>query len=452
MPLDETGSKHLKAMLAAAKTNPLPFGLALGKKRPEDTALVLDKKKPADKLLKQARSEPGVDKQKSCSGMLSVEGSKVLLHCADDPPAGVFKRMKAFFKASKLPYTPVVLGPDGAEFEPDEEALVAAGSDARTKAEETEPAREAAAVAVRLQALQARISAAPKTPGTDKLKMAARRVLGDLQGGDVESAESGVARIEHALAKIEAGRAGPEESAPITEQSKDDPARASWLKRKDDMDKRVAAAATAAIADPSKLRAAWAMAVEKADGGLYSDALRIADRVLETIEKGGGDRHDPNAASDEAIARKWKAVKKKVDTIITYALMSSVGDVERVREIYADMMHFDQAGDPATALELLPELSKVLKDMQEQKKKLEKERKAKKKQEAAEVNAELKKVRTEYNALRHRLDEALKADPEVEASVKLQQKTMAKAIKTKDPERARDALWELEAIILDAGA
>ena len=120
MPLDMESVKELKQKIKLARNKELNFALALGKK-PEDCALMIHKERGGDKLLLQVKKVDGVQPQKSCYGTMAVDGQLLKLTCLTDPPAGLVKNFRVFFRSNGIPMKLAVLAPGGAVIEADAE-------------------------------------------------------------------------------------------------------------------------------------------------------------------------------------------------------------------------------------------------------------------------------------------------------------------------------------------
>ena len=474
MPLDATSARELNAQLKLAKSASLSFGLALGKK-PEDTALVLDKKRPPDLLLKEAKKAPGVDKQKCCAGTVAVEGSTVLLHCQDAPPAGAVKKLKAFFRAAKINLKPMVVSPDGTEFEAEPDETADAGGGAPGSADEDAPADGQPADApppppppppmelmARLKAAQPQI-AALEGPAAAKLKGAYRDVAARVQDRDFDAASDMLSKIEAALEKLAKAQSAsrptdqpaaqsegqPDAADETAPQEAGDPHKSRWEDMFRYRSELVAEAASAGSVDASKLRAAWAMAVEKAEAGQYKAADAIGERVEQMIARGGGDNNDPKNSAD-ADAKKWALTKRKIDEVLTYVFMSNAGDMDRVRAIWDEMLACDKAKDYAGALALVPELQTVLKGVQEEQKKRKAKEKAEKKAKDKVARTSVRAVLKEFEKMRRtRLRDALDIDPSRKSEAGKLTKAMRKAVKALDTETAQDTLFALETLCFE---
>lgn len=82
--------------------------------------------------------------------------------------------------------------------------------------------------------------------------------------------------------------------APAAETEDEDPLKLKWLKKKALVEKALILVLKQGRGDPSKLREAWALAIERAGDGNFKGAIAVADKLAKVI------RGLPNQASDSA--------------------------------------------------------------------------------------------------------------------------------------------------------
>ncbi len=118
MGKSEAEIKDIKAMITAAKQKPINMGICLGKK-PETIEIRLDRVRNPAALMREAKAAG--ETPKTACGVLTVEGVKAKLTCEEDPPLVLAKTLKKFFKSIDLPMKITIVGPDGKNYEDDDE-------------------------------------------------------------------------------------------------------------------------------------------------------------------------------------------------------------------------------------------------------------------------------------------------------------------------------------------
>lgn len=465
---------ELKRMVKLARKSPLPFAFNPGKSEAEHY-FAMHRKRSASILGKDAKKEgPGA---KVAFGSCTVENKVMKLTCERSVPA-MARHLKRFLKANKVSLNVQILDAAGNVLEEDIEDLPddpdlydaddaataqeasepqataaesAVGAAGEPAADAAAPALTAAGIVERLKAAQPRIAAAPAAAG-DKLNAAIRAIVAQVKAQDLDSADAALTRVEAALTKLAGANGGappdPDpDGDPAAAEAPADPAQARWMAEHEQIGQRVAEAASAATADPSKLRAAWAMAVQKAGDGLFGEALTIADKVMAVVDQAGGDRHKAPDAADPNIA-KWEIAKTRIGEAVTYVFSNNVGDVARVRDLWGRMMAFDEAGDYAGALGLVPEIAAVLKAANEEKRARDAEEKERKKQAKAEQDAaDGAALLQELDGMQDRIAAALRADPDQTGEVGILQAAIRDAVSDSDLDLARVSMTRLEMLI-----
>lgn len=279
MPLDAEQTKELKDGLKMAKKRPMSFGICPAPK-PEGTAMLMHKTKAPEMLGRKAKKEG--DGTKMTFGTVTVKGKEVTFRLDGDFLPGLAKRARLFLRQTGQKYSVVILGSDGAVLE---------------------------------------------------------------QEIDEEAAQE----------------AQPEEDRQSFEGA--DPNAAKWARVREMMDPQVArAASTGSSGDPSKLRAAWAMALEKASGETpdYEAALKIAAKLSKVLSDAGVNAEGD--AADDPDKLRWDNESGLVKPRLAAALKAGAGDISKMRAAWA-MATEKAGGDPpdyATALKALGALNTLL--------------------------------------------------------------------------------------------
>lgn len=292
----------LKKILKIAKKGPIAFAYNPGKT--DDSTFFGMHRTKAPSLLGKAAKAEGEGK-KFTFGTAVLEGKELRL-TPEREMSQMAKRLKKFLKSQKVTLNVVIVDEDGTVLDSDVETDLP---------DDPEMAGDDAV-------------ASPVEPAT----------LAAGSGDDPEKPKSAVPN--------------PDDAAP-------DQLAARWQATADKLSPLVANAASKAIVDPTKLRAAWAMAQDAAKKGDFAAAMRIGVKVAELIKKGGGDRHKTTDAADPNIA-KWELAKSKLDPIVAQTLKNGSGDVAKIRAVWAFAQEKADKGDHPAALQSLNMLAKLL--------------------------------------------------------------------------------------------
>jgi hypothetical protein len=332
MPLDMEALKELKQKIKLARNKELSFALALGKK-PEDCALIMHKERGGDKLLLQVKKIDGVQPQKSCYGTLTVDGQLVKLTCRSDPPAGLVKNFRIFFRSNSIAMKLAVLAPGETEFKLDPEDAAEADSPADSLADSPAPqaagdteTQSAAAAApasdpglseAETRALQARIDAVKDALGglegavLDKIAEGHRRAQMLLVAGDgaktagakaaklLDQLEKALQQIAQAAAKQAAPQAGKQAPEQAGQQAgketgkqageesgaTPDPLEARWQESSAKLEPHVRRVLAAGHGDVAKIQTIWSYAQEKAAAGNFAVALKAIGQLASLLSQ-----------------------------------------------------------------------------------------------------------------------------------------------------------------------
>ncbi|MEM9046429.1 MAG: hypothetical protein AAGC81_17230, partial [Pseudomonadota bacterium] len=102
--------KGLQKMIAGAKKGP-SFGLALPGKSTDDPVIETSRIKKGEPLMKAAKKAAGGSK--ATYGKLSFQGGKVFFHCQIDPPPGLYRKIKDYFRRYDVNTKPALVNPNG---------------------------------------------------------------------------------------------------------------------------------------------------------------------------------------------------------------------------------------------------------------------------------------------------------------------------------------------------
>lgn len=144
MALSKDAKDDLKAQLAKTRKSALNFGLSLASK-PEDTVLIVHRSKKAEALKREAKKAAG--SPKVACGLIESKGKLYTLTCADAPPSGTAKKLRAFFqKVMGISAKIQLVGPGGYVEEDGEDEEAAPQQEASVKKEEAPVEAEEAPV------------------------------------------------------------------------------------------------------------------------------------------------------------------------------------------------------------------------------------------------------------------------------------------------------------------
>lgn len=287
MPLDKDTISELKTNISLARKRALAFGLCLGKK-PDGTILICHKTKKPEVLGRQAKKEG--ETPKFTFGTMTCEGSKIILKCLGDPPAGLAKRVRLMFLEAKLKVKVVVLDPSGNTKDPDgedEEETETAPKEATaktldtpmedTKPKDTDPSQHE----IKWGETGPRIEAAIARVGTlgavdlddvntvwDKAK--AHAVKGAFEEA-IKLVPLVAAKIKEAAQKAASGKSAPDEAKPDLMPKADDAAadaneadKLRWQEIESKIRPHIEEALANGAANAKKMSAVWSMAIGKA--------------------------------------------------------------------------------------------------------------------------------------------------------------------------------------------
>ena len=282
---------EIKKMLKKARKQPIAFAFSPGKSE-EDSYLGMDHRKPAKMLGKDAKEQG--EGNKHAFGTAVLDGKLLILTCEREMPS-LAKRLKKYLGTQKVKVNVQVLDASGNLLEedvedlPDDPEMDADEADDETTATPAPGAAPEPAAAPgdisqvpadrpavtrmlveRLNALRPKIEATPAS-FAEKLVAAQNGIVDQIRKGDIEQAETNLARLEQTLSRVAAAQNG----AASAEQA----ASAQWKKIVGQLQSDVPAALAGGVADPARLRAVWDFAQGKAAAGDFEAALRAADAL-----------------------------------------------------------------------------------------------------------------------------------------------------------------------------
>jgi hypothetical protein len=315
MPMNPEQIEAMKALIAVARKRPLNFGLCIGK-QPEGTILEMHRTKNPDALglLAKKSGETG----RIAIGTLEVKGKIVTLSCAEDPPAGLAKRTKQFFKFVDMKMNVRVADAEGNVLDedvdddggPDE-----AGAAADDEAQEAETQDVDAVDANQLKWESSRgafagavAKAAERGIGpVDKISAVWNFAVGKADAGDF-SAALGALRPLSDLLKAAAQDAGTVAPTSASDPTPVDPDAARWASAKEMLAPMVAAAIESGGAAADKINAAWNLALTRAAAGDIQTALKASQTLATALRQMSGAAPVPLDRL-EKLRGEWQAVR-----------------------------------------------------------------------------------------------------------------------------------------------
>ena len=366
MPLDVESVKELKQKFKLARNKELNFALALGKK-PEDCALIMHKERGGDKLLLQVKKTDGVQPQKSCHGTLTVDGQLVKLACRSDPPAGLLKNFRIFFRSTGMAMKLAVLAPGETEFALDPEDATEADADVAPAPEPAAAAAERPQEAAQLSAaetaaLQARMDAVQEAlgglqgPAQGKIAEGHRRAQMLLEDGS-KQAGTKLAKLldqlEAALKQI-AKIAAQQAAAPVTDPVTDpvaDPAEARWQQGAAKLEPHLRRVLAAGHGDIAGLQALWAEAQDRAAAGDFAGALKVlgqlAAPLAQAVQAAQGAQEANLAAGEDKsqLQAAWDSVVTGYDPLVAGLERQQDPRAPKLRTAWDMALQAGRAGD-----------------------------------------------------------------------------------------------------------
>lgn len=301
---------ELQKLFQKARQRPISFGLCMGKK-PEDTVICMNIVKSPEVMMRQAKKQG--ETAKLTQGTVTVDGKIIEFNCETDPPKGLKNNLKKFLLKSDIQMKPRILMPGGGEMmdeDDDEDDGAYEGNETETQegaqdsgndtgAQEEAQAQDSGTdtgnedsgnetetqddpMAAEWAQAAARLGPAVDTfaAGNDPKAATVAKAWAGAEGaaakGQYNVALAVVAKIEPLVAA--------QGTAPEQEPTTEDPLAAKWAAAAAEIEPLYTAAMAKNPENRTKLEAAWAMAVDKADVNDFKAALTIADRLKPALE------------------------------------------------------------------------------------------------------------------------------------------------------------------------
>ncbi|WP_139792673.1 hypothetical protein [Pseudophaeobacter leonis] len=274
--------EDLKGLMTKARKRPVNFAICMGK-APDGTVVLGHLRKDPEVLARQAKKAG--ETPKVAFGAMEVSGKKLLLTCPEAPPGGIAKRTKAFLMLIKMPMKVIFLDANGAVIQDDGEDETSDDAEGATQAplaEDTpghKAAPDQAAAWARVESMTTAMVQKMADQGAAKagqVQAAWKAAQAAAAAGDFATATAVVAKLKPILTAF-SGQASDAAQAP-------DALAAQWAKAQAAIGPRYEMAMALQPENAGKLRAAWAMAVQKADGADFQAALTIIARLEPAVE------------------------------------------------------------------------------------------------------------------------------------------------------------------------
>ncbi|WP_299044453.1 hypothetical protein [uncultured Tateyamaria sp.] len=276
---------ELDKMIAKARQKPLAYGLCLGKK-PEDNVLYLDLKKAPEVMMRKAKAD-GETGKVTC-GEAEVKGKILTLTVMGKTLPGLAKNMKAFMSKQGMKMKIIIADPDGNVLESDgDEDLgdeVGVGEAAPADEIAEQDAAEEPVADDPMAGQWAKVSAA-LTPLVDRFVAAGSDKAAPVSAA-WQKAHDAAAKGDYKSALAAAAKIKPLVTAAPAQQAStpDDPNKAKWDAVQGPLEGLYTSAMDKNPENRTKLQAAWAMALEKAEAGDYTTALTIAGKLKPLLD------------------------------------------------------------------------------------------------------------------------------------------------------------------------
>lgn len=343
---------ELEKMVKKARQKPLPFGLCLGKK-PEDNVMVMDLKKSPEVLMRKAKADG--ETGKLTYGTADVKGKIMTLCLEGKMLPGLAKNMKMFMNKQVTKMKVIITDADGNELESDgdeneidgewddgndaelQEDAIAADTDTNAPEDEDQPAAQiddpAAAqwskVSTALDPLVEEFSASNHKKAA-AIATAWNGAKAAADNGDMKTAMAVAAKVKPI---VTGASDGSDDEKPV------DPNEAKWTAERSAMETLYTDAMGKKPENRSKLQAAWAIAIEKAEGGDFVGGLNILQRLkpsLEAVLNAGDSGQNTEIPKDVVPFQKsrilWSSTKskmrKELETLVGAITAACAGDEE----------------------------------------------------------------------------------------------------------------------------
>lgn len=276
MPMSDKDLADLDASLRKARKKPIAFGLCLGKK-PEDNVFYLDMKKSPEVVMRRAKADG--ETAKLTNGFASLKGKILSLSLEGKMLPGLAKNMKTFMSKNGQMLKVVITDPNGNVLEDDEdgENEDQASANARSQQDSNDPDAGNAQsddpnagiwnnAHGRLDPLVARFGQSGHVKAA-AIVTAWDRALASAKNADYASAIAAAKKIDAFLSTAS--------DLPDEAQTQPDPNAGKWAAAHATIEALFKKAMGNNPANRTNLEAAWALAIEKAEGGDFVGGIKV---------------------------------------------------------------------------------------------------------------------------------------------------------------------------------
>ncbi|WP_299154013.1 hypothetical protein [uncultured Tateyamaria sp.] len=370
---------ELKKMVKLSKKRAMSFAYCPAGS-PQDDVFYIDRKKKPEVIGREARAES--EGTKLGFGTVESSGRVMSLTCTRELPQ-MAKKLKKYLKLEKCPMNVIVLDADGNVLEEDVEDLPAdpeMDADDEDVVEDAAPvesgdddAERANALKTRAMALQDAIKGAPSAAQAPLAKGYKSAVVA-LKGGDLDTADATIGKLEQAIAKL--GDGAETAAPPPPPPPSADPMAMKLQTAAANLGKRIEG-----LQDgdgKTRLGTAHAALLSQIEGGDFAKAAATAKALGEAITKVSAAQTkeapasseeaaspepapelaaDPNASED---GQAWNAARARLEPAVMSLLERNMGDVSKMRAAWAFFTEKGDAGAFADGMKVVPGLEKLI--------------------------------------------------------------------------------------------
>ncbi|WP_299287397.1 hypothetical protein [uncultured Tateyamaria sp.] len=368
---------ELKKMVKLSKKRAMSFAYCPAGS-PQDDVFYIDRKKKPEVIGREARAES--EGTKLGFGTVESTGRVMSLTCTRELPQ-MAKKLKKYLKLEKCPMNVIVLDADGNVLEEDIEDLPAdpeMDADDADVVEDAAPAESGNDDAERVDALKARavalqgaIKGAPSAAQAPLAKGYKSAIVA-LKGGDLDTADATMGKLEQAIAKL--GNGAEAAAPPPPPPPSADPMAMKLQTAATNLGKRIEG-----LQDgdgKTRLETAHAALLTQIESGDFAKAAATAKALGEAITKVSAAQTkaapseeaaspeptseqaaDPNASED---GQAWNAARARLEPAVMNLLERNMGDVSKMRAAWAFFTEKGDTGAFVDGMKVVPGLEKLI--------------------------------------------------------------------------------------------
>lgn len=276
MPMTPEELGEMQTMIVAARKKPVNFGMCIGKK-PDGMVFYLHRKKSAEILGKTAKKAG--DTAKVAFGTVTVKGKNLLMSVEGDPPTGLAKKAKIFFKTQNMAMKVVILDATGNVLESDGDEDEDQTAEGAGGPEELGPEAAAWQKVFENMDVSAKKFAASTADKASQVGKAWEAAIAAAEKGKFKAAIDVAKKIKPLLVAAGNNKEANGADAPASKEAK------KWAAVQPTMSKMYEQVMAGKPENRSQLTSAWALAAEKADANDHGTALKIIAKLKDAFEK-----------------------------------------------------------------------------------------------------------------------------------------------------------------------